>query len=171
VINYNPITPKKGKAMSFDGSASTDPERDIISYEWSFSDGTVAHGATVSKTFNNNGPLTVTLTVTDSKGNSAQASKVLSFGGSKVHNAAESPLYMILFVLLLAVMVALLVYQSFRKGWIGPKKDQEDNYQDELASHKADQDKAPPKEEEMEPDEEGNIEGGFEELPVEEDTD
>ena len=171
LIKYNPLIPKKGKAMSFDGSGSTDPERDIISYEWAFSDGTVYHGANFSKTFDHNGPLTVTLTVTDSKGNVAQASKVLSFGGSKISNAAQSPMYMILFVLLLVVMVALILYQSIKKGWIGPKKDQEDNYQDDLAARKADPDKASPKEEEMEPDEEGNIEGGFEELPVDENTD
>jgi hypothetical protein len=171
LIKISPAVPKKGKAMDLDGSGSTDPEGDIISYEWSFSDGTVAHGATVSKTFNSKGPLTVKLTVTDSKGNVAQATNVLSFGGSKVQNAAESPLYMILFIVLLVVMVVLIVYQSFRKGWIGPKKDRDDDYKEDLASRKADLDKAPPKEEEMEPDEEGHIEGGFEELPIDEDTD
>ena len=54
----NPIVP-------FDGSGSTDPDQQIVSYEWDFGDGTTATGPTVTHTFPDHGTYTVSLTVDD----------------------------------------------------------------------------------------------------------
>ena len=56
------------ESVTFDGNASTD-DGDVVSYEWSFDDGTTKTGATVSHAFESAGEHTATLTVTDDDGN------------------------------------------------------------------------------------------------------
>jgi PKD repeat protein len=58
----------EGASVSFDGSGSTDPNGTIISYSWSFGDGSVGSGATTTHTYADNGVYTATLTVTDNNG-------------------------------------------------------------------------------------------------------
>jgi PKD repeat protein len=63
------ITPADGQApllAMFDGSASSDPDGAIISYNWTFGEGTSSGtGVTTSHTYNSVGILTVALTVMD----------------------------------------------------------------------------------------------------------
>jgi PKD repeat protein len=60
-------------ACGFDGSASSDVEGAIASYAWNFGDGSaIASGATASHSYTANGTYTVTLTVTDGAGQTAQ---------------------------------------------------------------------------------------------------
>lgn len=54
-----------GATLQFDASESSDPERDSLTYSWSFGDGTTADGATVSKVFTNSGTFIITLSVSD----------------------------------------------------------------------------------------------------------
>jgi LPXTG-motif cell wall-anchored protein len=51
---------------TFDGTSSTDPDGDSLSYSWNFGDGSAPlTGAVVNHTYAAGGPKTVTLTVTD----------------------------------------------------------------------------------------------------------
>ncbi|WP_193162320.1 PKD domain-containing protein [Microbulbifer hainanensis] len=59
---------------SFDGSASTDSDGQISSYQWDFGDSTNASGATASHSYAVAGSYQVTLTVTDDQGASANTS-------------------------------------------------------------------------------------------------
>jgi len=52
----------------FSGGGSTDPDGSIVSWTWTFGDGTTATGATVSHTYSAAGTKTVNLTVKDSAG-------------------------------------------------------------------------------------------------------
>jgi PKD repeat protein len=54
-----------GDSVSFDGSASNDPDGILILYTWDFGDGSTGTGATVSHTYTVAGTYTVTLTVKD----------------------------------------------------------------------------------------------------------
>jgi DNA/RNA endonuclease G (NUC1) len=61
-----PTSGAEGEALALSGASSTDPDvGDVLTYRWRFSDGTTATGATVSKTFADNGAYTAQLTVTD----------------------------------------------------------------------------------------------------------
>ncbi|MGV3709215.1 MAG: DNA/RNA non-specific endonuclease [Gemmatimonas sp.] len=64
-----PYSGNEGAAIAFSAAGSSDPDAgDVLSYSWSFGDGTTATGVSPSKTYANNGTYTVTLTVTDQKG-------------------------------------------------------------------------------------------------------
>ncbi|HEX3931522.1 MAG TPA: PKD domain-containing protein [Nocardioides sp.] len=68
-----------GLSGSFNGSASTDPDGTIESYDWDFGDGST-HGTAISvnHTYANPGAYTVTLTVTDDEGSSTALSQVVN---------------------------------------------------------------------------------------------
>ena len=64
-----------GPALGFDASGSSDPDAgDALTYSWTFGDGGTSTGVTASHTFADNGAYTVTVTVTDTHGVTAQAS-------------------------------------------------------------------------------------------------
>src|SRR6185436_11788804 len=54
-----------GSAITFDGSASSDPDGDELEYIWAFGDGTFGEGVRPSHTFEHEGRYLVTLFVTD----------------------------------------------------------------------------------------------------------
>jgi DNA/RNA endonuclease G (NUC1) len=69
-------TLNEGAAITFDGSASTDPDlgrtdlgrTEALTYTWHFSDGSQASGKVVTKSFADNGNYTATLVVSDAFG-------------------------------------------------------------------------------------------------------
>ena len=63
---------------SFDGSASSDSDGNIVSYAWDLGDGTAAAGQTVEHAYTTDGSYNVTLTVTDDAGATATATKLVS---------------------------------------------------------------------------------------------
>jgi hypothetical protein len=55
-------------SIPMSGAASSDPDRDALTYAWSFGDGATATGATVTHAYTTPGTFTVRLTVTDIRG-------------------------------------------------------------------------------------------------------
>jgi PKD repeat protein len=84
--NANPIasftaTPTTGKApltVSFDGSASRDPDGTIASHQWNFGDTVTGAGAVVQHIYTAGGTFTATLTVTDNKGATATSTRTIT---------------------------------------------------------------------------------------------
>lgn len=60
-----PYTGTEGQPVTFDGSASTDPDGTIVSYYWDFGDLNTGTGVSPTHTYAEDGTYTVTLTVTD----------------------------------------------------------------------------------------------------------
>ena len=59
--------------VRFDGSTSLDADGDIVVYSWDFGDGSTGNGPIVEHTYTTANSYTVTLTVTDSQGNTSTA--------------------------------------------------------------------------------------------------
>ncbi len=77
--------PFVGSTASFDGSAS-DGDAPIVSYRWSFNDGSAdATGPKIDHLLTKQGPNTVTLTVTDSLGHTAQSTDDFFIAGEYPH--------------------------------------------------------------------------------------
>ena len=60
--------------VSFSGAGSTDADGSVVAWDWSFSEGGTASGATTSRTYTTPGSYTTALRVTDNAGLSASSS-------------------------------------------------------------------------------------------------
>jgi len=70
-------TVQVGTVVSFDGSASSDPDGDALTYNWDFGDGGTAAGQKVTHTYTGVNTYTVTLTVSDGSLSSADSLEVI----------------------------------------------------------------------------------------------
>jgi PKD repeat protein len=69
-----PYSGTAGIPIAFNGSGSSDPDGDTLSYSWNFGDSTpLGTGVTPSHTYATNGTFTVTLTVNDGRGGTHSA--------------------------------------------------------------------------------------------------
>lgn len=69
-----PYSGEVGRPIAFNGSGSSDPDQDTLTYAWTFGDGGSATGVSPTHTFGSAGSFSVTLTVTDGRGGSQSAS-------------------------------------------------------------------------------------------------
>ena len=68
--------------MTFDATASDDPDGTIVSYDWDYGDQTAGSGQTPSHTYSGPGSYTVILTVTDNRGGTATATTTVTVTGN-----------------------------------------------------------------------------------------
>ncbi|MGB6056958.1 MAG: PKD domain-containing protein, partial [Microthrixaceae bacterium] len=67
--------------VNFDGSASTDPEGQPLTYDWDFGNGATGSGAVVSTTYTAGGTFNAVLTVTDNLGMTDTATVTITANG------------------------------------------------------------------------------------------
>ncbi len=65
VISATPTSGEAPLPVSFDGTGSSDPNADNLTYSWDFGDGNTATGVTASNTYTSVGVYTASLTVSD----------------------------------------------------------------------------------------------------------
>jgi PKD repeat protein len=70
-----------GQLVTFDASASSDPDGSIVGYSWDFGDGSRATGVNVSHAYQSVGEYRVVLTVTDDQGATGSASATINVVG------------------------------------------------------------------------------------------
>ncbi len=63
-----------GSTVTFDATTSSDPDGTIVSYAWSFGDGSIGSGVTTTHMYAPTGSYTVTLSVIDNSGSTGSAS-------------------------------------------------------------------------------------------------
>ncbi len=92
-FSFSPATPDTNTTVSFNGSSSSQPGGSISSYRWSFGDGAIGSGATVTHKYAAAGTYTVMLTVTGTSGRTASASQriTVSPGGHGPRGACTVP--------------------------------------------------------------------------------
>ncbi|MCL0048362.1 PKD domain-containing protein, partial [Dehalococcoidia bacterium] len=81
---YSPEEMIAGQPITFDASGSSDPDGEIMSYEWDFGDGTSGTGKVVEHTFALAGDYTVTLTIADNDGVVSSFSKKVTVAETAV---------------------------------------------------------------------------------------
>ncbi len=83
--------PATGQPVRFNGASSGDVDGTISSYSWNFGDGSTGSGTTPSHLYSSYGTYTVTLTVTDSDGRTANVSQQLTVRATPVAAFSYSP--------------------------------------------------------------------------------
>jgi PKD repeat protein len=85
-FTYSPQNPTVGQTITFDASASYDPDGTISKYEWDFNNDGVTDktGVTVTWSYSNYGSYTVKLTVTDNDGLSSSTTQTIKISSNPV---------------------------------------------------------------------------------------
>ncbi|ELY90208.1 hypothetical protein C483_11888 [Natrialba hulunbeirensis JCM 10989] len=92
VIEVSATAPAVGEDVSFDATKSSAGVGTIVAYTWEFSDGETGSGETVTHAFSDAGTRTVTLTVIDDSGGSAETSVEIAVGDVEADaDTAEEP--------------------------------------------------------------------------------
>jgi len=89
-FSYSPTNPEVGESITFDASGSSDPDGSVVSYEWTFGDGTSATGETASHTYSSEGSYSATLTVTDGDGSTDSVTNTIQITNSPPSGAITS---------------------------------------------------------------------------------
>ena len=77
-FTWEPETPYTGETVTFNATASYDPDGTIVSYVWDFGDNTTGGGNITTHAYTDDGNYTVTLNVTDNDGLSHTASDTIT---------------------------------------------------------------------------------------------
>lgn len=83
VFDYSPKPVIVGQLITFDGSASYDPDGSVMNWAWNFGEPPLASGPIVTHTYTSDGNYTVTLTVTDNDGLTGLTSKEVTVYASR----------------------------------------------------------------------------------------
>ncbi len=87
LFTSSPESVQAGDMIYFNGSESSDPDGRISNWEWSFGDGQLAVGETVSHSYQQAGVYKVTLKVTDSQGSQVSSSQSITVGNNEIPTA------------------------------------------------------------------------------------
>lgn len=91
-MTATPVSGSLPLLVSFNGSASSDPDGAVVSYAWNFGDGATGSGATASHTYAAAGAFAARLTVTDDKGAASSATQTITVTDPNAPPAAPSGL-------------------------------------------------------------------------------
>ena len=109
-----PETVETGEPITFNASASYDPDGSIVSYQWDFGDGNTSTGVTANHAYAEAGNYTVTLTVIDDDGTVVTASVYLQIVKSEPETALPLAILAVI-ALSIAALTATLLYGLLMK--------------------------------------------------------
>jgi len=82
-----PYSGEPGVAVAFDGSMSSDPNGDPMTFAWDFGDGSMGDGVAPSHVFSADGSFVITLTVTDNQGAGSTATTTATIATPPANSA------------------------------------------------------------------------------------
>jgi PKD repeat protein len=89
-FTFSPTNPTTGQLVNFDASSSTDPGGFIISYRWTFGDGsTSTFGPFTQHSYSSPGSYTVTLTIVDNGNLSSVATQTITVSAPDIPPTAQ----------------------------------------------------------------------------------
>jgi uncharacterized delta-60 repeat protein len=88
---FSPSSPQAGQAVSFDGSASGDPDGTILGYRWDFGDGSTAAGGAPQHVYAAPGSYAVILAVDDNSGSTANVTRIVTVADRRPSSSASNP--------------------------------------------------------------------------------
>jgi PKD repeat protein len=88
-VSASPTSGVAPLSVNFDGSASSDQDGSIVSYKWSFGDGSLGNGVAASHSYTSPGSYEATLTVTDDDDAKGTTSKTITVTAA-VNNAPDA---------------------------------------------------------------------------------
>ncbi len=106
-----------GASVTFDATASSDPDGTIVGFLWDFGDGSTGSGSTTSHAYTSVGTYTVRLTITDNSGSTASTTYPISITANPSSNNVSFPLYYfgIIAALIAAAMAgAIMAFKRHR---------------------------------------------------------
>ncbi len=106
VIGTDDTIVAKGRPVAFNALASSDPDGQVVSYEWDFGDGEKANGVIVDHIFKNLGEYSVKLKVTDDKGEPREQELVIKV----VYKWQAIALVIVTFLLALLILIKIIVF-------------------------------------------------------------
>ena len=90
-VSASPTSGQAPLSVSFTGSASSDPDGDPLTYQWTFGDGSTSAAADPTHTYSENGQYTSTLTVSDGNGQSDSESVTITVGNTAPTASITAP--------------------------------------------------------------------------------
>ena len=91
VATANPTTGSAPLDVNFDASGSSDPDSDLLTYNWNFGDGGTGVGAFVQHRYQSTGTYDAVVTVTDGRGWSDTANVRIDVGNTAPQPSINSP--------------------------------------------------------------------------------
>ena len=91
VATANPTTGSAPLDVNFDASGSSDPDSDLLTYNWNFGDGGTGVGAFVQHRYQSTGTYDAVVTVTDGRGGSDTANVRIDVGNTAPQPSINSP--------------------------------------------------------------------------------
>jgi glucose/arabinose dehydrogenase len=91
IIKTSPVTGTPPLTVTFDGSTSTDPQNNPLTYLWEFPDGTTSTRGITSKTFSVAGTYDIRLTVKDPAGLTGTATVTITVGDVPTPTPTSTP--------------------------------------------------------------------------------
>ena len=91
-FTFSPKNPLVNEEITFNASASTDPDGSIVSYEWDFGDGNITNTTheIIKHSYSEAGSYEVTLTVTDDEGAKNSTTKIITVCSGAIFDTGSS---------------------------------------------------------------------------------